>query len=262
MTFFAFDFLMSLSPHWYSTIFGVYFFSGCVLGFFALMTPGVILGGMFSGAFTPTEAAAVACLYALFLGFVVYRTLEFRQLGPILVETAETTGLVLVLDVDLETAARRLDRPLDKLENRGADYRRRLDELIARYPVRGLKGAVGTQLDQLTLLGGKAASVARLEARVIKHLGFKASLNAVGQVYPPHLQHRLHAEDGPLEHGVEDRVDGVDQSLPHAPSAADDPDPCHVPPLDRHPELVSGSMAQPWASPGALRKDASSAHGC
>ncbi len=66
-------------------------------GFFALMTPVVILGGMFSGAFTPTEAAAVACLYALFLGFVVYRTLEFKQLGPILVETAETIGLVLVL---------------------------------------------------------------------------------------------------------------------------------------------------------------------
>ncbi len=66
-------------------------------GFFALMTPVVILGGMFSGIFTPTEAAAFACLYALFLGFVVYRTLEFKQLGPILVETAETTGLVLVL---------------------------------------------------------------------------------------------------------------------------------------------------------------------
>ena len=66
-------------------------------GFFALMTPVVILGGMFSGLFTPTEAAAVACLYALFLGFVVYRTLEWKQIGPILVETAETTGLVLVL---------------------------------------------------------------------------------------------------------------------------------------------------------------------
>jgi len=38
VTFFAFDFLMSLTPHWYSTIFGVYFFAGCVLGFFALMT--------------------------------------------------------------------------------------------------------------------------------------------------------------------------------------------------------------------------------
>ena len=66
-------------------------------GFFALMTPVVILGGMFSGLFTPTEAAAVACLYALFLGFVVYRTLQWRQIGPILVETAETSGLVLVL---------------------------------------------------------------------------------------------------------------------------------------------------------------------
>jgi tripartite ATP-independent transporter DctM subunit len=65
--------------------------------FFAVMTPVLILGGMFSGYFTPTEAAAVACLYALLLGFVVYRTLEFRQLGPILVETAETTGLVMVL---------------------------------------------------------------------------------------------------------------------------------------------------------------------
>jgi tripartite ATP-independent transporter DctM subunit len=66
-------------------------------GFFALMTPAVILGGMFSGLVTPTEAAAIACLYALFLGFVVYRTLEFKQLGLILVETAETAGLVLVL---------------------------------------------------------------------------------------------------------------------------------------------------------------------
>jgi tripartite ATP-independent transporter DctM subunit len=65
--------------------------------FFAVMTPVVILGGMFSGFFTPSEAAAIACLYALFLGFVVYRTLEWRQLGPILLDTAETTGIVMVL---------------------------------------------------------------------------------------------------------------------------------------------------------------------
>ena len=38
VTFFAFDYLMSLTPHWYSTIFGVYFFAGCVLGFFSLMS--------------------------------------------------------------------------------------------------------------------------------------------------------------------------------------------------------------------------------
>lgn len=65
--------------------------------FFAVMTPAVILGGMFSGFFTPTEAAAVACLYALFLGFVVYRTLEWKHMGPILIDTAETTGVVMVL---------------------------------------------------------------------------------------------------------------------------------------------------------------------
>ena len=63
----------------------------------------------------------------------------------------------------------------------------RLDDLIARYPVRGLKGAVGTQLDQLTLLGGDMDKVDQLEARIVKHLGFKASLRAVGQVYPRSL---------------------------------------------------------------------------
>jgi tripartite ATP-independent transporter DctM subunit len=65
--------------------------------FFALLAPVILLGGMFSGAFTPTEAAAVADLYALFLGFVVYRTLKFRDLPAILINTAETTGIVTVL---------------------------------------------------------------------------------------------------------------------------------------------------------------------
>ena len=63
----------------------------------------------------------------------------------------------------------------------------RLDEIANRYPARGLKGAVGTQLDQFTLLGGDAKKVAKLEASVLKHLGFKATLNAVGQVYPRSL---------------------------------------------------------------------------
>lgn len=66
-------------------------------GFWALMTPVILLGGMFSGLFTPTEAAAVASLYALFLGFVVYRTLRPADLPRILVDTAETTGIVAVL---------------------------------------------------------------------------------------------------------------------------------------------------------------------
>lgn len=63
----------------------------------ALATPALILGGMFSGLFTPTEAAAVACLWALFLGFVVYRTLKLEDLGPILINSVETTGIVCIL---------------------------------------------------------------------------------------------------------------------------------------------------------------------
>ena len=63
----------------------------------------------------------------------------------------------------------------------------RLENLIERYPVRGLKGAVGPQLDQLTLLGGRADRVADLEGRIIRHLGFRASLVVVGQVYPRSL---------------------------------------------------------------------------
>ncbi len=63
----------------------------------------------------------------------------------------------------------------------------RLENLIERYPVRGLKGAVGTQLDQLTLLGGRADRVAELENRIIRHLGFHAPMIAVGQVYPRSL---------------------------------------------------------------------------
>jgi len=66
-------------------------------GFFALMAPVILLGGMFSGICTPTEAAAMACLYALFLGLVVYRSFDLRDLPGILVDSVETTGLVMAL---------------------------------------------------------------------------------------------------------------------------------------------------------------------
>ncbi|MBN1676684.1 MAG: adenylosuccinate lyase [Kiritimatiellae bacterium] len=64
---------------------------------------------------------------------------------------------------------------------------RRLETLVARYPVRGLRGAVGTQLDQMTLFGGDVAKAAALDDRIVEHLGFKNRLEAVGQVYPRSL---------------------------------------------------------------------------
>lgn len=64
---------------------------------------------------------------------------------------------------------------------------RALENLIGRYPLRGLKGPVGTQLDLLTLLDGDAAKVERLERDLARSLGFAAVLGAVGQVYPRSL---------------------------------------------------------------------------
>jgi adenylosuccinate lyase len=59
-----------------------------------------------------------------------------------------------------------------------------LEALLQAYPLRGLKGAVGTQLDLLTLLNGDAAKVRELELRIARELGFAEVLFAVGQVYP------------------------------------------------------------------------------
>ena len=63
----------------------------------------------------------------------------------------------------------------------------RLDDLIRRYPLRGIKGPVGTAADQLDLLDGSAAALTELESKVAAHLGFERVLTSVGQVYPRSL---------------------------------------------------------------------------
>ena len=63
----------------------------------------------------------------------------------------------------------------------------RLDDLIARYPLRGIKGPMGTAQDMLDLLDGDATKMAELEQRVAAHLGFEHVLTSVGQVYPRSL---------------------------------------------------------------------------
>ncbi len=65
--------------------------------FWALMAPVVLFGGLFSGIFTPTEAAAVAVTYALVLGLFVYRDFRLADLPRIIVDTVETTGVVTAL---------------------------------------------------------------------------------------------------------------------------------------------------------------------
>lgn len=65
--------------------------------FLPLMTPVIIVGGIVSGAFTPTEAAIGAAAYALILGTIVYRTLSVRKLAVISLETIETTAAIMMI---------------------------------------------------------------------------------------------------------------------------------------------------------------------
>ena len=65
--------------------------------FWALMTPIIILGGIYSGIFSPTEAAAVATLYSLIIGLFVYKELKFKSLFNILFTSMKTTAGVLLI---------------------------------------------------------------------------------------------------------------------------------------------------------------------
>ncbi|WP_176921409.1 adenylosuccinate lyase [Pseudonocardia oroxyli] len=67
----------------------------------------------------------------------------------------------------------------------------RLEDLRARYPLRGIKGPVGTAQDMLDLLDGDAGKLAQLETRVAEHLGFSGVFTSVGQVYPRSLDHEV-----------------------------------------------------------------------
>jgi len=65
--------------------------------FLPLLTPAIIIGGIVTGVFTPTESAVAAVMYALFLGLVVYRTLSIRHLIRVSMDTIETSASILMI---------------------------------------------------------------------------------------------------------------------------------------------------------------------
>jgi tripartite ATP-independent transporter DctM subunit len=66
-------------------------------GFFALLMPILLLGGIYGGIFTPTEAAAVALVYAILVGLFIYRNLTLKDIGNVFVSQAVTTGVVVLM---------------------------------------------------------------------------------------------------------------------------------------------------------------------
>ena len=65
--------------------------------FWGLLMPGIILGGIYGGIFTPTEAAAASAVYGLFVGFFIYRTLKLKDLYEIFVNSTTTTAVVMFI---------------------------------------------------------------------------------------------------------------------------------------------------------------------
>jgi tripartite ATP-independent transporter DctM subunit len=65
--------------------------------FLPLLTPVILVGGMVTGIFTPTEAAIAATVYAMILGLFVYRSLSWREFVRVSMETMETTSIILLI---------------------------------------------------------------------------------------------------------------------------------------------------------------------
>lgn len=65
--------------------------------FWAFLMPVIILGGIYGGIFTPTEAAAVSVIYGLIVGFFIYRELKLKDLFTIFVDSAKTTGSIMLI---------------------------------------------------------------------------------------------------------------------------------------------------------------------
>ena len=65
--------------------------------FWALMTIVIIIGGIYGGVFTPTEAAAVSAIWALFVSVFIYKDIKLKNLGKVFFESAKTSGMILFI---------------------------------------------------------------------------------------------------------------------------------------------------------------------
>ncbi|MCX7250757.1 MAG: TRAP transporter large permease subunit [Burkholderiales bacterium] len=73
--------------------------------FWALLMPLIIIGGMKTGIFTPTEAAVVAAFYALLVALFIHREMKLAEIGPVLVRAAKTTAIVMFLCAGAQVAS-------------------------------------------------------------------------------------------------------------------------------------------------------------
>ncbi|MBN1910049.1 MAG: TRAP transporter large permease [Pirellulales bacterium] len=157
--------------------------------FWAVLMPVVILGGIFSGLFTPTEAAAVAVLYGLIVGRFVYRELAWREIGPVFVRAA----LLSAIPVSLFCVAGVLNHvfSVDRLPERMAAGALSVTSskvlfLLVINVVLFVLGMFMESSAMLVVLTPVLAPLAKSFGIDLVHFGVLINLNvAIGQASPP-----------------------------------------------------------------------------
>lgn len=157
--------------------------------FLSLLTPVIIIGGIFSGKFTPTEAAVVSSLYALFLGLVVYKQLTLSSLVDILKETVNTTAVVALMVMGVTVFGWIVAR--EQLPQMLADYFLTISDnpLVLLLLINLLLLFLGTFIESLALLLLLVPFLVPVAAAVgidPVHFGVMAILNLmIGILTPP-----------------------------------------------------------------------------
>jgi len=120
--------------------------------FWALLTPVIIIAGIFSGFFTPTEAAVVSSVYALFLGFFVYRELTLKKVYADIVESLKLTGVVVLMLAAIEFFGQFVAREQVALKVAGAFLGITENPILLLMLISVLLIALGTFVEALALL--------------------------------------------------------------------------------------------------------------
>jgi len=155
----------------------------------ALLVPVIILGGIYGGFFTPTEAAAVAVVYALVVGFLIYRELTFKKLVASLSTSSVTTATIMVIVGTATALARMLTLekiPMELANWIGGLTDSRILVLLAMNVFLLLVGCVMDGTPAILILAPILQPIAADYGVDIIHFGLMMCLNvAIGFCTPP-----------------------------------------------------------------------------
>lgn len=120
--------------------------------FWALLTPMIIIGGIFSGYFTPTEASVIATIYAILLGFFVYKELTMKKLFASVVEAMKISGVTVLMIMGVEFFGQVIAREQVSIKVAQLFLTVSDNPLILLFMINALLLFLGTFIEALALL--------------------------------------------------------------------------------------------------------------